>query len=179
MKAARVGLAAVWSLFQLYTAQAGLYDLLIQLPVHVAFAVGLGFLTPPTPSARVRWPDALGAALALACAGHYLYHHERLITRMAMVDDPATVDVVVGLLFVALLLEASRRHIGPALPLLALAFVAYAFVGPWLPGFLSHGGEPFLKLVDQQMFTTGGVFGIPTLVSGTFIYLFVVFGGVM
>jgi TRAP transporter 4TM/12TM fusion protein len=62
---------------------------------------------------------------------------------------------------------------------LALAFVAYAFVGPWLPGFLSHGGEGVLKLIDQQTLTTGGIFGIPTLVSATFIYLFVVFGGAM
>ena len=186
----RAWLAAAWSLFQLYTAQAGLYDLLIQLPVHVAFAVALGFLTLPTPdspeaAARLRaqtprrWLDGLGALLALACAAHYLVHNERLTTRMAMVDDPQTIDVVVGVLFTLLLLEAARRHIGPALVVLALAFVVYAFAGPWLPGFLSHGGEAFLKLVDQQTLTTGGIFGIPTLVSATFIYLFVVFGSVM
>ena len=81
--------------------------------------------------------------------------------------------------FTLLLLEAARRHIGPALVILALAFIAYSFAGPWLPGFVSHGGESFLQLVDQQMFTTQGVFGVPTLVSATFIYLFVVFGGVM
>ncbi|MGH2394388.1 MAG: TRAP transporter permease, partial [Candidatus Limnocylindria bacterium] len=86
---------------------------------------------------------------------------------------------VVSLVFVALLLEASRRHIGSALVILALAFVVYGFVGPWLPGFLSHGGVSALKLIDQQMLTTQGVFGIPALVSATFIYLFVVFGAVM
>src|SRR5919202_1325084 len=121
----RRGLAVAWSLFQLYTAWAGTFDLLIQLPVHVAFAV------------------------------------------------------VVGVVFVGLLLEASRRHIGGALVILALAFVVYAFVGPWLPGFLSHGGVTAIKLVDQQTLTTGGVFGIPTLVSATFIFLFVAFGAVM
>ena len=63
--------------------------------------------------------------------------------------------------------------------ILALAFVAYAFVGPWLPGFVGHGGETFLKLVDQQTLTTQGIFGIPTLVSATFIFLFVIFGSVM
>ena len=78
-----------------------------------------------------------------------------------MVDDPERLDVVVGVLFTVLLLEASRRHIGPALVILALAFVAYAFAGPWLPGFVGHGGETFLKLVDQQTLTTQGIFGIP------------------
>src|ERR671937_265604 len=109
----RVWLAVAWSVFQLYTAYAGMYDLLIQLPVHVAFAVA------------------------------------------------------VGVLFVALLLGAAWRHIGPALVVMALAFIAYVFVGPRLPGFLSHGGESTLNLIDQQMLTTQGVFGIPTLVSAT------------
>jgi TRAP transporter 4TM/12TM fusion protein len=189
----RAWLAAVWSLFQLYTAQAGLYDLLIQLPVHVAFAVALGFLTLPTPDSpeaaeRLRtlgrprwrtWLDGLCALLALACAVYYVLNNERLASRMAMVDDPPMPDVVVGILFMVLLLEASRRHIGSALVVLALAFIAYAFVGPWMPGFLSHGGEGFLKLIDHQTLTTGGIFGIPALVSATFIYLFVIFGAVM
>jgi TRAP transporter 4TM/12TM fusion protein len=190
VKAARVALAAAWTIFQLYTAQAGLYDLLIQLPVHVGFAVALAFLTDPISAsaaraaprsrpARRRWPDALAALLALACAAYYVAHNGRLASRMAMVDDLPAADLAVGVLFVLLLLEAARRHIGPALVVLALTFVGYAFAGPWLPGFLSHGGESFMALVDGQMFTTGGVFGIPTLVSATFIYLFVVFGGVM
>jgi TRAP transporter 4TM/12TM fusion protein len=182
MARARVGLAVAWSLFQLYTAWAGMFDLLVQLPLHVAFAVALGFLTPPAGQSPGRWRrglDAAGAVLALGCAAHYLAHNERLVTRMAMVDEPWPIDVVVGVLFVVLLLEASRRHVGSALVILALAFVVYAFVGPWLPGFLSHGGVGALKLVDQQTMTTGGVFGIPTLVSATFIYLFVIFGAVM
>jgi TRAP transporter 4TM/12TM fusion protein len=152
-----VWLAIGWSVFQLYTAYSGMFDLLIQLPLHVAFAVALGFLTPGAGAHPGPWRrslDGLGAGLALACAAHYIVHNERLTSRMAMVDDPWSIDVVVGVLFVLLLLEASRRHIGGALVVLALSFVAYAFLGPWLPGFLS-------------------------LVSATFIYLFVVFGAIM
>src|SRR5436190_10257335 len=186
----RVWLAVAWSVFQLYTAYAGMYDLLIQLPVHVAFAVALGFLTAPiadSPEAAARlarrrprrWLDGALAALALLCAAHYVWHNERLASRMAMVDAPPPIDAAVGVLFVALLLGAAWRHIGPALVVMALAFIAYVFVGPRLPGFLSHGGESALNLIDQQMLTTQGVFGIPTLVSATFIFLFVVFGSVM
>src|SRR5437763_1810778 len=175
----RVWLAVAWSVFQLYTAYAGMYDLLIQLPVHVAFAVALGFLTAPiadSPEAAARlarrrprrWLDGALAALALLCAAHYLWHKERLASRMAMVDDPLPIDAAVGVLFVALLLAAAWRHIGPALVVMALAFIAYVFVGPRLPGFLSHGGESALNLIDQQMLTTQGVFGIPTLVSPAF-----------
>jgi len=175
----RAWLAVVWSVFQLYTAQAGMFDLLIQLPLHVVFAVALAFLTPPVASSVVRWWDWLAALLALACGAYYVVHNLRLVSRMPMVDDPAPFDVVVGVLLLGLLLEASRRHIGSALVLLALAFVAYAFAGPWLPGFLSHGGVGLLKFLDQQTLTVEGIFGIPTLVSATFIFLFVLFGGVM
>jgi TRAP transporter 4TM/12TM fusion protein len=62
---------------------------------------------------------------------------------------------------------------------LALLSVAYAFAGPWLPGFIGHGGVGFLRFMDMQALTTDGVFGIPTLVSATFIFLFVLFGAVM
>jgi TRAP transporter 4TM/12TM fusion protein len=190
LRSPRVWLAIAWSLFQLYTAYAGLYDLLIQLPVHVAFAVALGLLTQPTPdspeaAARLagrrprRWLDGALAVLALACAAHYVAHNERLASRMAMVDPPELLDTIVGIVLTGLLLEASRRHIGPALVILGVLFVVYAFVGPWLPGFVGHGGETFLTLVDQQTLTTQGIFGIPTLVSATFIFLFVVFGSVM
>src|SRR5256714_2867921 len=190
LKSPRVLLAIAWSVFQLYTAYAGLYDLLIQLPVHVAFATALGFLTEPTPDSTEaaealrrrrprRWLDGALAGLALLCAAHYVWHNGRLASRMAMVEAPLLTDVAVGLLFTALLLWASWRHIGPSLIVLALAFVVYAFVGPWLPGFLAHGGESFLTLVDQQTLTTQGIFGIPALVSATFIFLFVVFGSVM
>jgi TRAP transporter 4TM/12TM fusion protein len=177
--APRAWLAVPWSLFQLYTAQAGMFDLLVQLPVHVAFAVALGFLTPLAPDRGVGWFDWLAALLALGCAAHYVLHNARLVTRMPMVDDPWGIDVAVGVLLVGLLLEASRRHVSAALVILALAFVGYAFAGPWLPGFLSHGGVRLLGFVDQQTLTTEGIFGIPTLVSATFIFLFVLFGSVM
>ncbi len=190
LRSPRLWLAIVWSLFQVYTAYAGMWDLLIQLPLHVAFAVALGFLTAPiadSPHAAVklarrrqrRWLDVGLAALSLLCAAHYVWHNPRLASRMAMVDAPLPIDVAVSLVFVTLLLAAAWRHIGPALVIMALAFIAYVFVGPRLPGFLSHGGESLLTLVDQQMLTTQGVFGIPTLVSATFIFLFVVFGSVM
>ena len=171
-------LALAWSAFQLWTAYRGMFDLLIQLPLHVAFATALGFLSPPA-GGRARWPDLIAAVAALACAAHYIFWNGLFAMRMAMVDNPRPIDVAVGIVFAALLLEASRRHTGGALVVLTLVFVVYAFAGPWLPGFLSHGGVTGLKFVDLQMLTTEGVFGIPVLVSTSFIFLFVLFGAVM
>ena len=64
LSGARLGLGAGWSLFQLYTAWAGAFDLLIQLPIHAACAVALGFLTPAD-ARPARWWDGVGAVLAL------------------------------------------------------------------------------------------------------------------
>jgi len=178
LRAPRVWLALLWSAFQLWTAYRGLFDLLIQLPVHVAFATALGFLSPPA-GGRARWYDVVAAVATVACAAHYVFWNGLLATRMAMVDDPRPVDVVVAVLFAALLLEAARRHTGGALVILTLVFIVYAFVGPWLPSFLAHGGVTAVKLIDLQMLTTEGVFGIPILVSTSFIFLFVLFGAVM
>ncbi len=177
----RAWLAVVWSLFQLWTAYGGMFDLMIQLPLHVAFAIALGFLTPFGVGAhgRVRWWDMLGALLALACAGHFIAWNQHIATRMAMVDTPRGIDVAVSVLFALLLLEVARRHVGTALVVLTLVFIAYAFAGPWLPGFLGHSGVTPEKFVDLQMLTTEGVFGIPTIVSASFIFLFVLFGAVM
>ncbi len=181
LRSPRVSLAIVWSLFQLWSAYAGAFDLMIQIPLHIGFATALGLITPHrTDSADpVRWWDLAGAVLALACAGYFVFDNPRLASRMAMVDAPLASDLVVSILFVALMLEAARRHIGTALVVLAVVFVAYAFAGPWMPGFLAHGGVTFPKFVDMQMLTLEGVFGIPAQVSASFIFLFVLFGAVM
>src|SRR3989442_14220957 len=104
MRSARLAVAALWTLFQLYTAWAGMFDLLVQLPVHVAFAVALGWLTPAAASEPRRARRALhGLAplLALASAGYYNGHNERLPSRLALVDGPSRADVGVGRVFVA------------------------------------------------------------------------------
>lgn len=175
----RALVAVAWSAFQIYTVAAGMFDLLIQLPLHVAFAVTLAFLTPRKESIRAPWVDGGAALLTAATAVYFITEHPRLVTRMPFVDDPSPLDTVVGCLFLVLLLEASRRFVGAALTGLALAFAAYAFLGPWLPGFLGHGGTAFSRFLDQQVLSTEGVFGIPALVSATYIYLFIFFGTFM
>ncbi|MBI4608724.1 MAG: TRAP transporter permease [Candidatus Rokubacteria bacterium] len=175
----RALVAVAWSAFQIYTVAAGMFDLLIQLPVHVAFAMTLAFLTPRKPGVRVGWASGGAALLSAATAVYFVIENPRLVSRMPFVDEPNLGDKIVGCLFLLLLLEASRRFVGAGLTGLTLAFVAYAFLGPWLPGFLGHGGTAFSRFLDQQVLSTEGVFGIPALVSATYIYLFILFGTFM
>jgi TRAP transporter 4TM/12TM fusion protein len=86
------------------------------------------------------------------------------------------VDLVVGTALIVLTLEATRRTLGSALPILALIFIAYGLAGPWLPGPLRHRGLSYEILIDQTVFTTEGLFGIPLGVAASYVILFIIFG---
>ncbi len=80
---------------------------------------------------------------------------------------------------IPLLLEAARRALGPALAVIALAFLAYSVAGPWMPALLAHRGVSFSALANHQWITTEGVFGIALGVSTSFVFLFVLFGALL
>jgi TRAP transporter 4TM/12TM fusion protein len=84
--------------------------------------------------------------------------------------------MILGALLTLLLLEAGRRSIGWAMPITAMVFIVYAYIGPRLPGLLHHAGVPTETIIDQIYMTTEGVFGIPLGVSSTYVILFVIFG---
>ena len=111
------------------------------------------------------------AAFALAFY-HWLFQGE-LILRAG---DPSALDLAVGALTLLLLFEAARRILGLALPIICLAFVLYALFGEYLPAPLGHRGYALSQVIDQYAFGTEGIYGIPTYVSSTYIFLFILFG---
>ncbi|MFS8542955.1 MAG: TRAP transporter permease [Limnochordales bacterium] len=74
------------------------------------------------------------------------------------------------------MLEAARRVVGTPIVVIAIAFLIYAYVGPYMPGFLAHRGYTFTQIANHMYFTTEGIFGVPLGVSATFIFLFILFG---
>jgi TRAP transporter 4TM/12TM fusion protein len=91
-----------------------------------------------------------------------------------------SIDIVVGVIGLISVLEAARRTIGLTLPLLAGAFLVYAYVGPSLPDWLfPHRGYPLERIVSQTFLHTQGVFGVALSVMFTYVFLFVVFGAVL
>ena len=75
---------------------------------------------------------------------------------------------------VALILELTRRVAGLALPIVAFVFILYSFVGPWLPGFLSHRGYAIDRFFSY-IYTDNGILSDPVAVSSTYIILFIIF----
>ncbi len=166
-------LGAAWILFQLLNLIDPLAPLVAH-PLHLTFALGLAFLWKPL--GRV-----LDAVLLLGVAvvgGYYLASLGRLSNRIDGVDEVTLVDLVCGLLLIALLLEAVRRIVGWSLLGVIFAFLAYAFAGPWLPGWLGFSGFGFTELIEILTMTLYGVLGITTETSVQFVFYFVMFGAV-
>jgi TRAP transporter 4TM/12TM fusion protein len=167
------------ALYQLYTAGFGLLNAHVQRAVHLAFILALTFLLypfrqrPGVGEQRVPWWDLLLAVLG-ACGALYIpIFYRDLVLRAG---TPSNVDLAMGALTSLLILEGSRRALGAELSILALGFLAYAYLGPWLPNVIAHRGYGVLDILDYTYLTTEGIFGIALGVSATYIFLFVLFG---
>jgi len=183
-KTRRLGGTAGWlvttalvlmSLYHLYAAQAT-FVRQIHLTIHLLFVLVLTFLLYPARKERldrITLADVVLAGLAALSLGYILWDFEAFIYRAVV---PTTVDLVLGTVLILLVLEATRRAVGRALLILVLAFLLYAFAGPWLPPPFTHRGYDLARVVGQLYMTLEGIFGVPLEVSSTFIILFTIYG---
>jgi TRAP-type uncharacterized transport system fused permease subunit len=93
--------------------------------------------------------------------------------------DPTGLDIAFGTVLVVLLLEATRRSAGPSLAIVALVFLAYAFLGPWLPGLLGHPGFDYPTVISSMYIRLEGIFSTALGASATYVYVFMLFGAFM
>ena len=150
-------------------------------PIHLCVALVLLFLCKPLsiPSLPVWINRSIDTALVLATllvASYYLTEFERLTTRMENVSQIFPIDIAAGALLVFLLLEGSRRAVGWILVWVLLAFIAYAFWGDVLPGWLRFRGFDVEAATEITTMTTAGVLGVTTSTSASFIFYFILFG---
>ena len=122
---------------------------------------------------RIRWWDVIAG---LTCVGILVYAIAGGEDFTDRATNPNHIDVILGVTFIFLLIEATRRTIGPIVPVIALLFIAYAWAGPWLPAPWNHRGYGLDALVGHLFITLEGIFGIPVDVSATLIVLFTIFG---
>jgi TRAP transporter 4TM/12TM fusion protein len=142
---------------------------------HVGFLLMVVYLSFPANGKGRPW-QPLAWVLALAGMGtafYQWYFEGDLIQRSG---DLTTFDFVVGVALIVLVFEAARRVMGIALPTICGLFLAYGLFGEYLPGDLAHRGYGLDQLVNQLAFGTEGLYGTPTYVSATYIFLFILFG---
>ncbi|MGP1677099.1 MAG: TRAP transporter permease [Burkholderiales bacterium] len=166
-------IGAAMSLYHMYVAGFGPPEAVIFRGIHLLFALTLVFLLFPTRSkASAAW-RAIDVALIVVSYGfvlHIFLNYEYFINRIIYIDDLTTWDMIYAVAAVAIVLEATRRVIGLALPLTAIAFLVYA-------GLFTHvTGE---VLLEQLYLSTEGIFGSTLGVSASYVMLFVLFGAFM
>src|SRR6478752_4247454 len=144
--------------------------------ISTTIAVVLSFLLFPMAARfrnRVRWWDIVPGIFAVATIVYALWGGDDFTDRAT---SPDRWDVIVGVVFIVLLLEATRRTTGPIMPVVSLLFIAYAMLGPHLPAPWTHRGYDLPRLVGHLFITLEGIFGVAVDVSATVIILFTIYG---
>ncbi|MBM3558253.1 MAG: TRAP transporter fused permease subunit, partial [Alphaproteobacteria bacterium] len=175
-----MAIGAAMSLFHVWTTAMGPPEAMIFRGTHLVFALVLIFLICPLKSRGGEGTEAgrpmagpldlLAGALALAAVGYIFATYDSIVYRMPYVDDLTKRDLVFGVLTILVVIEGTRRIIGPALPITALVFLAYAL-------FIARADPA--TIVDQLVFTTEGIYGTTLGVSASYVIVFVLFGSFM
>ena len=182
-----LGVSLIWSIFQIWYASTlpfifnfGVFNDTEARSIHLAFSIFLVYLAFPalksSPQTCIPWKDWFFAGTGAFCAGYiYLFYHE-LSDRPGL---PTYLDIVVSVTGMILLLEGTRRALGPTLMVVASVFLLYTVAGPYMPEVIAHKGQSLNKIVSHQWLGTEGVFGVALGVSTSFVFLFVLFGSLM
>ena len=113
------------------------------------------------------------AFLSVAVALYQIIEYKDLIIRSG---EPTALDIMFGTFALIVVFVASYVTMGPALSIISGLFLAYGIFGNYLPGLLQHRGYGLGQIIEHITYGTEGIYGIPTYVSSTYIFLFILFG---
>jgi TRAP transporter 4TM/12TM fusion protein len=171
-------LALSMSLFHLWAAWDIVPTTTLRF-VHVGFALVLGFVL--FPMLRRHRNRLMPWDLALAGAAIYVVYY--LIAGGDDLQDraifPEPMDIAVGWMLIALVLEATRRATGPVMPAVAIFFLLYGFFGNHLPAPWQHQGYDSIRMIPHLAVGLDGIFGTAVDVSATLIILFTIYGAIL
>ena len=182
-----LSVSLLWSLFQIWYASPlpfifnfGVLNDTEARSIHLAFSIFLVYLAFPalksSPRTFIPWQDWFFATAAAFCSGYIYMFYRELSDRPGL---PTDIDMVIAAAGMVLLLEGTRRALGPPLMVVAMVFLFYTFAGPYMPEVIAHKGQSLNKVVSHQWLGTEGVFGVALGVSTSFVFLFVLFGSLL
>ena len=188
-----LGIAIIWSLFQLWYASPfpfwfniGMFKGLPARAIHLGFALLLAFLIFPfSRSKKISIIDILISIIGAFCCLYIYFFYDQLVDRggillkITLGKYIIPVELIIGTIGILILLEATRRVIGKPLAIIAIVFLLFSYFGQYAPDIISHGGLSLKRLVGFQWFDQEAIFGIPIGVSVDFIFLFVLFGALL
>ena len=167
-------LAICFVAFHLYTAAFGTMPGIAQKSIHLGFLLVIFYINAMVDSEK-RWEQIFLGIMALFALGGCAYI-TILELRAGIVYAS---DILFTILLIIAIFEACRRKMGNPLVIITLVFVAYAFLGKYIPGFLNQPGMTLKKFTSLVYLTTDGIFGSPLYASASYVVLFVLLGAIM
>ena len=174
------------SVYHFYASGFGLVRELVHRGIHLSFVLGLVFLLfgvrkndtlPPKAWYRFDGVSLIDIVFAVLAVGAAMYLPLLPAAALAQrVGNPSPSDIFMGSALLLLTLEATRRSVGPTLPIIGLMFIGFAYFGPWMPGALKHGGSSWLGIINHLYMTNQGIYGIAIGVMAQYVFLFILFG---
>ena len=188
-----LAIAIAWSLFQLWYASPfpfwfnfGMFKGLPARAIHLGFALLLAFLIfPISRSKKIGFFDMLIAIIGAFCCLYIYLYYDQLVDRggillkIDLIGFKFPLELIIGIVGILILLEATRRVIGIPLVIIAVLFLLFSYFGKYAPEIISHGGLSLKRLIGFHWFDQEAIFGIPIGVSVDFIFLFVLFGALL
>ncbi|MBR3117918.1 MULTISPECIES: TRAP transporter permease [Oceanobacillus] len=177
-------LGVALTLFHLYTGYFGTLPSQQQGAIHLGTALGLMFLLFPAKKGlqkkqkTVPWYDVLLAFTAIYVTYHKIIFFESIL--QSRISGYGTLDVIISILGILLLLEATRRTVGLPIVIVASVAILYAVFGNFMPTqILSHPGFAVDRITTDLWYKEIGIFGTPIQISAKFIFLFLFFGVIL
>ncbi|HEX6144517.1 MAG TPA: TRAP transporter fused permease subunit [Geminicoccaceae bacterium] len=170
--------AAGFSLWYLYTSGFGLVSTETNRGLYLMLTSVLVFLLLPatrrSPTHRPSTVDLVLIALTVVSIGYWIDQY--VSYAMFRVSSPSQADLAMGVIAILVMLETSRRALGPVIPIIALVFLAQLYFGTWLPGRLSHPGMSVERILEFTYSTQEALFGVIAATFATFVFPFMIFG---
>ncbi len=177
----------IWTLFQLWYASPlpFIFNFFVlndteARAIHLAFAIFLAYTAYPcfksSPRDYIPAQDWVLALVGAFCAAYLFIFYAELADRPGL---PTRLDLIVSVVGLIMLLEATRRALGPPLMVVCAVFILYTFAGPWMPDVIAHKGASLVKGMSHYWLATEGVFGVALGVSNGMVFMFVLFGALL
>lgn len=167
-----------FSAFYFYTAFFGMLSASSHLGIYFMLTFVLTFLyfkrSKCSPHTHPEIFDYILVAVTIISLWYWIFQYDTLIMRLGW--QPEQMVVFLGIVTILLSLEAARRVSGIVIPFIALVFLVYAYLGPYMPSVLKHSGYPVWRIVEFSYITNEGMLGQITNIFASYIFIFIIFG---
>lgn len=171
------GIAVAASVFHLYSMVTPVpFNAYVQRPVHLLFVLALAFLLHPASKGRARFLDYVEIGLVVVLCIYLVVRYPQVQEQAGL---PVGVQPLLGAVAVVVIMDATRRVAGYALPILAGCSLLYVYIGQYMSGAWSHPGFPFERTMGYLYLTLDGIWGVPVAVCSTVIVAFTIFGALL